>query len=306
MSTAFITHPDCLLPDVGDVHPECTERLMAIHKYLTTSGLDQRLQHYEAPLVTRQQLERVHSVEYLDNINQSAPDSGVILLDPDTVMDCHMLTAAQRAAGAVILAVDLVMRQEVSNAFCCIRPPGHHAEHEEAMGFCIYNNVAIGAAHALQEYGLARVAILDFDAHHGNGTENIFRDNPQVMLCSTFQHPFYPYQGADSSNDHIINVPLLARSDGKVFREKIEEHWLPAIARFRPELVFISAGFDGHRKDEMAQLLLEDEDYVWITQTIKTIAAEYAKNRIVSVLEGGYDLYSLGRTVAAHIQALLE
>jgi acetoin utilization deacetylase AcuC-like enzyme len=203
-----------------------------------------------------------------------------------------------------VLGVDLVMAGQVENAFCNVRPPGHHAERARAMGFCIFNNVAVGAAHALVHHGLQRVAIADFDVHHGNGTESIFYNNPRVMLCSTFQHPFYPYIGADSGNDHIINVPLSAGSGGEEFRAAVTRHWLPALERFQPELILISAGFDAHRDDEMAMLNLTEPDYAWVTEILKEIAGKYAQKRIVSVLEGGYELHALGRSALAHIKAL--
>ena len=219
---------------------------------------------------------------------------------PDT------LEAAYRAAGAVVLAVDMVMKGEVENAFCAIRPPGHHAESARAMGFCIFNNVAVGVMHAIAAHGLQRVAIADFDVHHGNGTEQIFRDDPRVMLCSTFQHPYYPGCGADSGNDHIINVPLPAGTDGPAFRAAVEKHWLPTLERFQPQMLFISAGFDGHWEDDMGQFKLRESDYAWVTNELKKIAAKSAENRIVSVLEGGYVLHALGRSVLAHVKALSE
>jgi acetoin utilization deacetylase AcuC-like enzyme len=210
------------------------------------------------------------------------------------------------AAGAAIQAVDLVMAGEVENAFCCIRPPGHHAGRSGASGFCIFNNVAVAAAHAIKHYQLQRVAILDFDVHHGDGTEDIFHDNPQVMLCSTFRHPFYPYTGAESGNDHIINVPLAAGTRGTEFREAVIQHWLPALDRFQPEFLLISAGFDAHYEDDMGGLALKEADYLWITETLKQVAKKYAQGRIVSVLEGGYALHALGRCVMIHIKSLSE
>jgi acetoin utilization deacetylase AcuC-like enzyme len=209
-----------------------------------------------------------------------------------------------RAAGAVVLATDLVLNGKADNAFCAVRPPGHHAESDRAMGFCLFNNIAAGVAHAVAHHRLQRVAILDFDVHHGNGSEEIFRDNSHVMLCSTFQHPFYPYSGADSTTERMINVPLPRGSGGGVFRQAVTDHWLPALERFKPDMIFVSAGFDAHRDDDMAQLQLEDEDYVWITRQIKAIAGKYSHGRIVSALEGGYELQSLGRCVAAHIRVL--
>ncbi len=305
MHTAYISHPACLLHDMGHQHPESPARLKAIEDQLIASGIMAFLLHQDAPRVTREQLERVHDPEYLDFIERSAPTEGEFRIDGDTLMTPFTLEAACRAAGAAVLGVDLVMRHDVENAFCAVRPPGHHAERGRAMGFCLYNNVAVGAAHALAHHGLERVAIVDFDVHHGNGTENIFHDDPRVMLCSTFQHPYYPYCGADSGNDHIINVPLPAYTKGDGFRQAVFDHWLPALERFQPQLVLVSAGFDAHREDDMGQLGLTDDDYAWITQRIKRVAADYAQDRIVSVLEGGYETHALGRSVAAHIKVLL-
>lgn len=304
MQTAYITHPDCLKHDMGSYHPECPQRLVAIQNQLQATGLLSQLQHYEAPLVTTEQLARVHTPDYIESIRQTAPAAGLVMLDADTAMNPFTWNAALRAAGAVVLATDLVLNEKVKNAFCAIRPPGHHAESNRAMGFCLFNNVAVGVAHAIQQYHLQQVAILDFDVHHGNGSEEIFRDNSQVMLCSTFQHPFYPYCGADSATERMINVPLPYGADGTVFRKAVTDIWLPALDKFKPEMIFVSAGFDAHRDDEMAQLQLIDEDYVWITQQIKAIANKYAHGRIVSVLEGGYELNALGRCVAAHISML--
>lgn len=304
MQTAYISHPLCLKHDMGAHHPECPARIHAVEDQLIASGLFSYLQHHEAPEVTREQLLRVHDANYLEAIAAAAPGQGLLMLDGDTSMNPFTYPAALRAAGAVVMAVDLVMAGQVENAFCNIRPPGHHAERAQAMGFCIFNNVAVGAAHALAAHGLSRVAIADFDVHHGNGTENIFHDEPRVMLCSTFQHPFYPYCGVDSGNEHIINVPLAAGSGGNEFRRAISEHWLPALDRFQPQLILISAGFDAHRDDDMASLKLLEADYAWVTETLKHVAEKHAQARIVSVLEGGYELHALGRSAMAHIKVL--
>jgi acetoin utilization deacetylase AcuC-like enzyme len=197
------------------------------------------------------------------------------------------------------------MAGEVSRAFCAVRPPGHHATPRRPMGFCVFNNVAIAAAHALERHGLERVAILDFDVHHGNGTEDAFHDDPRVMLCSTFQHPYYPYCGADSGNDHIINVPLPAMTDGPAFRKAVERFWMPALDRFQPQLVFVSAGFDAHREDPLAYLQLEDEDYRWVTEKILEVAERHAQGRVISTLEGGYNLDSLRRSAVQHVAPLV-
>lgn len=304
MPTAYITHPDCLKHNMGSFHPECPQRLIAIENELKTAGLLEQLQRYDAPLATTDQLARVHTADYIDSIRQASPAAGIVALDADTAMNPFSLSAALHAAGAVILAADLVLAGTVNNAFCAVRPPGHHAESDRAMGFCLFNNIAVGVAHAIAHHHLQRVAILDFDVHHGNGSEEIFRDNPHVMLCSTFQHPFYPYSGASSATERMINVPLPRGSNGGVFRQAVTDHWLPALDRFKPEMIFVSAGFDAHEDDDMAQLNLEDSDYVWITRQIKAIAAKYSQARIVSALEGGYELKSLARCVAAHVQVL--
>jgi len=304
VSTAFITHPACLKHDMGGYHPESPARLAAIQDQLIADGLYPLLQHHEAPRAEREQLARVHDERYLDKIEAAAPRQGLVQLDPDTAMNPSTLEAALRAAGAAVLATELVMSGKAQNAFCNIRPPGHHATRDQSMGFCIFNNVAVGVAHALAAYDLQRVAIADFDVHHGNGTEDIFADDPRVMLCSTFQHPFYPYCGAGTVSDHIINVPLAAGSGGAVFQAAVRTHWLPALEAFRPQMLFISAGFDAHRDDDMAGLALVEADYAWVTQQLMIMAQTWSEGRIVSLLEGGYELKALGRSAAAHIKAL--
>jgi acetoin utilization deacetylase AcuC-like enzyme len=304
MTIALISHPDCLRHEMGPDHPESPARLHAIQDQLVASGLDMVLYHRDAPRASRAELERVHAADYVQSIFDLAPASGTVALDPDTTMNPYTLSAALHAAGAAVLGVDLVMTGEMTAAFCNVRPPGHHAERARAMGFCFFNNVAVGAAHALAEHGLQRVAIVDFDVHHGNGTEDIFRDEPRVLLCSSFQHPFYPHTGADTRSEHIVNVPLPAGTAGQDFRDAIEAHWLPALEAFAPELVMVSAGFDGHFEDDMAQLNLNEADYSWVTRLIKAIADRHADGRVVSMLEGGYALHALGRSVAAHLKAL--
>lgn len=305
MPIAYITHPDCLLHDAGAYHPERPARLHAIQDQLIMSGLEFVLIPHEAPLVDRQHLERVHDPDYVDGLFKQSPDEGVVALDEDTTMMPKTLNAALRAAGAVVHGVELVLGGETKSAFCAVRPPGHHAERNRAMGFCYFNNIAVGAAYALDVKGLDRVAVVDFDVHHGNGTEHIFQDDPRVLFCSSFQHPFYPFTGHESDTAHVVNIPLPAGSGGKQFREQIESHWLPALHNFKPQLVMISAGFDGHLEDEMAQLQLLETDYAWVSSRLKEIADQYAEGRIVSCLEGGYALGALGRSVAAHLNALL-
>jgi acetoin utilization deacetylase AcuC-like enzyme len=304
MHTAYLTHPSCLQHDMGGWHPESPARLRAIDDRLHAAHLFDFLAHHDAPAATREQLLRVHDAAYVDAVEAASPASGLVALDPDTSMNPHTLAAARHAAGGAVRAVDLVMRGEVANAFVACRPPGHHATRNQAMGFCFFNNVAVAAAHALAAHGLERVAVVDFDVHHGNGTEDIFRDEPRVLLCSTFQHPFYPYCGADTASAHIVNVPLPAHTSGRSYREAFAERVVPRLDAFAPQLLCCSAGFDGHREDDMAQFGLVEADYVWITEQVMAVAARHAQGRIVSVLEGGYDLSSLGRSVAAHVKAL--
>lgn len=304
-STAFITHPVFLKHEMGGHHPESPARLQAVYDAFDRSGLMPRLQSVEAPLATQDQLEAAHSSEYVEAIFAASPVSDYAYLDPDTSMNPSSLEAACRAAGAVVKGVDMVMKGEAENAFCAVRPCGHHAMHDQAMGFCIFNNVAVGALHAINAYGLARVAILDFDVHHGNGTEDIFHEDERVMLCSSFQHPFYPDTGAHSGNLHIVPTPLAARTTGPQFRRAIDATWWPALEKFQPELIIISAGFDAHADDPLANLQLHEDDYVWITKRIRQLADTFAQGRIVSALEGGYNLAALGRSAVAHVEALL-
>src|SRR5258706_2557693 len=304
MATALFTHGDCALHEMGAGHRESQQRLKAMLAALESSGLASKLDLHEAPEAGREHLERVHAIEHVDLIFQSAPLRGYAYLDPDTSMNAKSLSAALRAAGAVVSSTDMVMSGRARNAFCAVRPPGHHATPARPMGFCILNNVAIGAMHALEAYGLERVAILDFDVHHGNGTEDAFHEDPRVMLCSTFQHPYYPYCGADSGNEHIINVPLPAMTDGRGFREAVERHWLPALEAFAPQMVFVSAGFDAHKDDPLAYLKLGDEDYRWVTEKLVDVAERHAGGRVVSTLEGGYNTDALGRCVVEHVRVL--
>jgi acetoin utilization deacetylase AcuC-like enzyme len=307
MHTAFISHPDCLLHAMGAYHPECPARLQAIEDELAACGLMDKLVRYSAPLVTHQQLKRVHTSQHIASLEAAAArasSAGLAYLDPDTAMNRYSLKAAYRAAGAVILATDLVMEERVKNAFCSVRPPGHHAERDRAMGFCLFNNIAAGAAHALEAYALERIAIIDFDVHHGNGTEDIFRNDPRVMMASIFQHPFYPYSGVAGRSERMVNVPLAAGSGGEIFRKVISQFWMPELERFKPQMLFVSAGFDAHQDDELASLNLVEEDYAWVTEKIREAAQKYASGRIVSALEGGYALSALGRSVAAHLSVL--
>ncbi|MCB1846960.1 MAG: histone deacetylase family protein [Halieaceae bacterium] len=303
MALAYLSHPDCQLHDMGHHHPERPARLGAINDRLLATGLDMALHHYNAPLVSRELLEAVHDEAYIEHIFSAAPAQGVVWVDDDTAMAPHTLNAALRAAGAAVMAVDLVMEDKASKAFCGVRPPGHHAERDRAMGFCFFNNIAVAAYHALNRHGLQRVAIVDFDVHHGNGTEHIVANDGRVLFCSTFQHPFYPHTGHECRAGNVVNVPLAAGSDGAVFREAVEQHWLPRLEAFAPQLVLISAGFDGHQADYMAQLNLVDADYAWVTRRLCEQADRSAGGRVVSSLEGGYELHSLARSVEAHLKA---
>ena len=304
MQTAYLHHADCALHDMGNHHPECPARLTAIHDHLLATGLLDHLTDVEAPPATKEQLQRVHHERYLEAIDKSVPVHGIVHLDPDTAMGPYSYRAALRAAGAVVKATDMVITGEVENAFCNVRPPGHHAERGRAMGFCFFNNVAVGAAHALEAHGLDRIAIVDFDVHHGNGTENIFHRDARVLMVSTFQHPFYPYSGIEGRSERMVNVPLPAYSAGPEFRSAVEQEWMPALEAFRPQMIFISAGFDAHRDDDMASLGLLEDDYAWVTGRIMDVARRHAHKRIVSTLEGGYHLDALARSAAAHVRAL--
>ncbi len=306
MTTAYITHPECALHDMGSQHPECPDRLAAIQDRLIASGLDVYLAHHDAPLATVEALERAHDAAYVRQVLDTAPESGIVHLDPDTAMNPGSLRAALRAAGAGVCATDLVMSGAAMTAFCAVRPPGHHAEHGRAMGFCFFNNIVVAARHALEVHGLERVAIIDFDVHHGNGTENIVANDPRILMVSIFQHPFYPYSGDKPLGDNLCNVPLPAGTRGEAFREAVTSRWLPRLEEFAPQMLFISAGFDAHIEDDMASLGLVEADYAWVSIQLVKFANAHCKGRIVSMLEGGYALSALGRSAVEHIRALAE
>jgi acetoin utilization deacetylase AcuC-like enzyme len=307
MTTAYITHPDCLRHEMGSGHPESAARLGSINEQMRSSGMLDELNCLEAPLIDAGDLKRVHHPAYVDLIFDNAPAEGYVQLDPDTAMNPHSLNAARRAAGAGLLAVDEVMAGKAVNAFCAVRPCGHHATQGRSMGFCIFNNVGVAAAYALEKKGLERVAIIDFDVHHGNGTEDIF-SQPQwrdrVVMASFFQHPFYPYSGTANPAPNMVNVPLAAGSGGDMARTAIQTQWLPALEKFKPEMIFISAGFDAHREDLLGGMALVEEDYAWITGEMMTLAARHSGQRIVSMLEGGYNLSALGRSAVSHVRTL--
>jgi len=305
MTVGIISHYLCASHEMGKLHPESPARLSAIKDQLIRSGLDFAIRQYEANSIEPELLSLVHDPEYINYIFDNAPAEGMFRLDPDTLMNPHTLKAILLAAGAVVQAVDLVMSKELTAAFCPVRPPGHHAEKNKAMGFCIFNNVAVAAAYARKQYNLKKVAILDFDVHHGNGTENIFADQPDVLFCSTFQHPFYPFSGTGETAPNIINTPLDSTASSEEFRQAVTQDWLPALEKFKPEMLFISAGFDAHAEDEMSHVRLYESDYRWVTDELKAIADQHCNGRIVSVLEGGYDLSSLGRSVVAHVNGLI-
>jgi acetoin utilization deacetylase AcuC-like enzyme len=307
MTTAYITHADCARHEMGASHPESPDRLHAVNEALRASGLIEDLRCLQAPLAEADDLKRVHNADYVDMIFQNAPHEGYLRLDPDTAMNPHSLTAARRAAGAGILAVDEIMAGRSQNAFCAVRPCGHHATQARSMGFCIFNNVGVAAAYALEKKGLERVAVIDFDVHHGNGTEDMFsapKWQAQVLMAGFFQHPFYPYSGTENPAPNMINIPLAAGSSGAAAKRAVTSEWLPALEAFRPQMLFISAGFDAHREDLLGGMALEEDDYAWLTRELMAVAEEHADKRIVSMLEGGYNLGALGRSALTHVKTL--
>ena len=306
MVTAYITHQDCCLHDMGSYHPESPARLKAIQAYLEANGLLEQVKSVLAEPATTEQLTRAHPAAHVARIRALAPAQGLASIDPDTLVGPHSIRAAELAAGAIIQAVNGVCEKHFDNAFCAVRPPGHHAEYTTSMGFCLFNNVAVGVKHAQVQWGLRHIAVLDFDVHHGNGTVDIFKDDPSVMVCSSFQHPFYPGRYADLQRPNIVNTPLAAGTDGEQFRQAIERDWLPALARHQPEMIFVSAGFDAHRDDPLGGLNLLEEDYAWVTQLIVKAAQQYAGGKLVSILEGGYNLQALARSVHAHVAELVK
>lgn len=313
--TGYFSHPDCRRHDMGAGHPECPERLDAIEDRLLVTGVADALERREAPVASIADLELAHDRMHVAAIRGlglqlaeqiEAGGSPYAQIDPDTAMNTHTWDASLRAAGATLAAVDAVMAGELENAFCAVRPPGHHAGRGRAMGFCFFNNVAIAARYALDRHGLKRVAIVDFDVHHGNGTEDILAGDARVLMVGFFQHPFYPYSGDVPRGDNMHNLPVPAYTRGMEVRELIEDSWIPRLEAFRPQLVFMSAGFDAHREDDLGQLGLTEADYAWITWRIREVARKHAQGRIVSTLEGGYNLDALGRSVEAHVRALAD
>ena len=295
---------------MGAGHPECPQRIRAIEDQLRAQGLDALMQHEDVPMVAQSDLALAHDLIYVltldDSLQQLEETGDTRALDPDTWACPGTRSAVWRAAGAAVAATDAVIDGRLENAFCAIRPPGHHAPRNHAMGFCFFNNVGVAARHALDVRGLNRVAIIDFDVHHGNGTEDIFAGDDRVLMLSFFQHPFYPYSGADCTAANMVNVPVPARSGSQAVRDVMDAYWWHRLEHFQPEMIFISAGFDAHREDDLGGLGLVEADYAWITAKLMDIAKRHAKGRIVSCLEGGYNLSSLARSVAAHVRTLIE
>lgn len=313
--TGYFTHSDCRKHEMGAGHPECPERLAAIEDRLLISGLDVALDRREAPIASLTDIELAHGRMHVaalrglsDGLREEILAGGPThaQVDPDTSINIHTWDAALRSAGAAIAATDAVIAGEMPNAFCAIRPPGHHASRDKASGFCFLNNVAIAAKYALDRHGLKRVAIVDFDVHHGNGTEDIVAGDNRILMVSFYQHPFYPLDYVHSNAGNLVNVPVPAYTKGMEVREMIESTWIPRLEEFKPEMIFISAGFDAHREDDMGQMGLVEQDYAWITSRLVDVARRHSKGRIVSCLEGGYCLSALARSVEAHIRVLAD
>ena len=313
--TGYFTHRDCWKHEMGPGHPECPERLDAIEDRLLVSGVFDALERYDAPQAATADLELAHDRMHVammrgysellaEEVQAGGPQFSQI--DPDTSINVHTWNAALRSAGAGMAATDAVMAGEIENAFCAVRPPGHHATRNKAQGFCFFNNVSVAAKYALERYHLQRVAVVDFDVHHGDGTENILAGDMRALMVGIFQHPFYPFCGDQNPAANMLNVPIPAYTRGMDIREIIEMSWIPRLEEFQPEMIFISAGFDAHREDDMGQLGLTEQDFAWITQRIKDIAKRYSKGRIVSLLEGGYVMSPLARSVGAHIRVLAD
>ena len=306
-TTGLFSHATCQQHDMGAHHPESPKRLQAIERALSNSQLIQDLQAFTPQPASIKQLQLAHSQASIDHVHEVSPTQGSVALDGDTSMNPFSLEAARLGAGAGVQATQAVINGDIDNAFCAVRPPGHHAEYALPMGFCIFNNIAIAALSALQYPTIERVAIVDFDVHHGNGTVDIFADDPRVLVCSSYQHPHYPMRHHDTHADHLIHCPLAAGSGSQAFRHAIESHWLPALQTHKPQMIFISAGFDAHKDDPLADLNLTETDYIWVTQLLMDQANSHdAQGRIVSMLEGGYNLNALANSAHAHIATLRD
>ncbi len=313
--TGYFTHGDCRKHEMGAGHPECPARLDAIEDRLLACGVGDILDRREAAPASLADIELAHDRMFVaslrglsQTLNEELAAGGPAhaQIDPDTSMNVHTWDAALRAAGLALAATDAVIAGELENAFCAVRPPGHHAKRNQAMGFCFLNNVAIAAKYALERHGLQRVAIVDFDVHHGNGTEDIVAGDQRILMVSFYQHPFYPYGGSRSDAANLVNLPVPAYTNGMAIRELVEAAWIPRLEAHRPEMIFISAGFDAHREDDLGQMGLVEQDFAWLTNRIKDVARRHARKRIVSCLEGGYNLSALGRSVEAHLRVLAD
>ncbi|EAR10275.1 histone deacetylase family protein [Reinekea blandensis] len=302
--TAFIYHEHCELHDMGEDHPESPRRTEIIRERLIESGLMEQLLPLKAFQATKSQILRVHHSTYVDQLDRINPKYGLIQADPDTLMGPYTYEASYLAAGAGIQAVDGIMNGAFNRAFCAVRPPGHHAEPNVTMGFCFFNNIAVAAEHALKHHKLSRVAIIDFDVHQCNGTIEMYENRPEVMICTSFQHPFYPNKHWALEHPHILLTPMVAFSDFRDVKEAWQNEWLPALIEHQPEMLFISAGFDAHTNDPMGQINWQTDDYYWLTEELKHFADSHCQGRIVSMLEGGYDLKSLADSAELHIRSL--
>lgn len=306
MKSAYLSHASSMRHEMGADHPECPDRVAVIADRLLARGVLDFMDSFDAPLATEAQILRAHEGRYFAELRAQAPTEGYVQVDPDTAMNPSTWTAALHAAGAAVKATELVASGEYRRAFCNVRPPGHHAERGQAMGFCFFNNVAVGIRHALDELGLERVALVDFDVHHGNGSEDILAGDERVLMVGLFEHPLYPYSGVPPLAANMHNLPLAAHTGGQEVRELIRSHWMPALERFRPELIVISAGFDAHQLDPLGLIRLTEVDYAWITEQLVDVANRHAQGRIVSTLEGGYHVWALARSVCAHLRVLNE
>lgn len=313
--TGYYTHDLCRKHEMGPGHPECPDRISAIEDRLLISGVFDALERLDSPPASYGDIELAHDRMYIaamrgltDRLIEEKEAGGpeYAQIDTDTSINAYTFDAARRSAGAALAATDAVISGQLENAFCAIRPPGHHAMREKAMGFCFFNNVAIAALHALQRRGLKRVAVVDFDVHHGNGTEDILAGDERVLMVSFFQHPFYPFSGDKNPAPNMLNVPVPAYTKGMEVRELVEMMWIPRLEEFKPEMIFISAGFDAHREDDMGQMGLTENDYTWITERLKDVARRFCQGRIVSCLEGGYMMSPLARSVEAHLRVLAD